>query len=119
MNGPANPVEPPNPEPSPKPLAVAAPEELALPRPHDLSQPLLGPVTATILATFQHAVYLSFNHQEKEETAVFCPGRMFINGSTNLLSFAKSKEVLRQVLREKMEVEVMVQPFATNSEVAV
>ena len=119
MNGPANPVEPPNPEPSPKPLAVAAPEELALPRPHDLSQPLLGPVTATILATFQHAVYLSFNHQEKEETAVFCPGRMFINGSTNLLSFAKSKEVLRQVLREKMEVEVMVQPFATNLEVVV
>jgi len=85
----------------------------------DLSEPQLGPVTASVLATFQHEVFLSFKYQEKEETAIFCPGRMFINGSTNLLSVAKSKEVLRSLFKEKKEFEVMAQPLAHPWEVMI
>jgi len=83
----------------------------------DLSQPLVGPVTATILAVFQHEVFLAFKHQDKEETAVFCPGRMYINGSTNLLSVAKSKEILKHLLKMKTEFQVMVQPLSKSMEV--
>jgi len=86
-------------------------------QPLDLTQTVVGPVPATVLATFQHEVFLAFKHQEKEETAVFCPGRMYINGSTNLLCEAKSKEILKKVLKEKLEFEVMVQPLDKTSEV--
>ena len=89
---------------------------LELPPALDLSQPLLGPVTASVLATFQHEVYLSFKHQDKEETAIFCPGRMFINGSINLLTVAKSREILRLMFKENMEFEVMVQPLTSSWE---
>ena len=89
---------------------------LELPPALDLSQPLLGPVTASVLATFQHEVYLSFKHQDKEETAIFCPGRMFINGSINLLTVLKSKEILRLMFKENMEFEVMVQPLTSSWE---
>jgi len=83
----------------------------------DLSQALVGPVTATVLATFQHEVFLSFKHQDKEHTAIFCPGRMYVNGSINLLSVATSKEMLKNLLKVKMEFEVMVQPLSRSTEV--
>eukprot|EP00090_Calanus_glacialis_P000637 TRINITY_DN10415_c0_g1_i1.p1 TRINITY_DN10415_c0_g1~~TRINITY_DN10415_c0_g1_i1.p1 ORF type:complete len:938 (+),score=322.63 TRINITY_DN10415_c0_g1_i1:89-2902(+) len=112
--------EPPTADPAPpsqKPTATQPGDLLEVPPALDLSEPLIGLVSASVLATFQHEVYLSFKHQDKEETAVFCPGRMFINGSTNLLSVAKSKEILRHIFKEKMEFEVMVQPFSSSWEV--
>ena len=69
-------------------------------------------VLATILATDMHAVYLSFyTVNGSQEIAEFCPGRMFVNASVNLLAATRSRTVLRNVLREGMVVKVEVQPL--------
>ena len=60
-------------------------------------------------------VFLSFSHEDQEQVAVMTPGRMFINGSENLLTFAKVDCILRAVLPVKerffISVKKLKEPF--------
>ena len=66
-----------------------------------------------VLSAQQHAVYLQFLHQDKEEVCVFSPGRMFVNGKENLLRFAVSVNVTKAIFPEGSELSVQVQRLAT------
>ena len=70
-------------------------------------------VMLKVLSAQQHAVYLQFLHQDKEEVCVFSPGRMFVNGKENLLRFAVSVNVTKAIFPEGSELSVQVQRLAT------
>ena len=78
----------------------------------DISQEAVGPVTARVLSAHQHAVYLQFEQEDKLELCVFSPGRMFVNGSENLLKFALSANITRAMFPEGSEFTVLVQRLA-------
>ena len=69
-----------------------------------------------------HAVYLAFKHEEEDHVAVFTPGKMFINGSENLLTIVKAENILKVLLNHKTEFNICVKklsaPFTTMIQVA-
>ena len=66
-----------------------------------------------VLSVSLHAVFLTFTHEEEEQVAVMTPGKMFINGSENLLNFARADVILRQLLSDKDEFSVCVKKLST------
>ena len=74
--------------------------------------------TFQVLSVSLHAVFLTFTHEEEEQVAVMTPGKMFINGSENLLNFARAEVILRQLLSDKDDFSVCVKkltsPITTN-----
>ena len=69
-------------------------------------------LTFQVLSVSLHAVFLAFTHEEEEQVAVLTPGRMFINGSENLLNFARAEVILRQLLSEKDDFRVCVKKLS-------
>jgi hypothetical protein len=43
---------------------------------------------------------------DKEEVAAFLPGRMFVNGTDNLLKFGKTPELLAAILDTQLDIKV-------------
>ena len=66
-----------------------------------------------VLSVSLHAVFLTFTHEEEEQVAVMTPGKMFINGSENLLNFARAEVILRQLLSDKDEFSVCVKKLSS------
>ena len=66
-----------------------------------------------VLSVSLHAVFLTFTHEEEEQVAVMTPGKMFINGSENLLNFARAEVILRQLLSDKDEFSVCVKRLSS------
>jgi hypothetical protein len=53
-----------------------------------------------------HAVLVRFKMGDKEEVAAFLPGRMFVNGTDNLLKFGKTPELLAAILDTQLDIKV-------------
>ena len=64
---------------------------------------------ATIYCVMPHSVLLRFKMGDKEEVACFVPGRMFVNGTENLLKFGKTAEMLAAILDPELDIKVKTQ----------
>ncbi len=66
----------------------------------------VGPIPATIYCVMPHAVLVRFKMGDKEEVAAFLPGRMYVNGTDNLLKFGKTPELLAAILDTQLDIKV-------------
>jgi hypothetical protein len=82
----------------------------------------VGPIPAAIFCVMPHAVLVRFKMGDKEEVAAFLPGRMFVNGTDNLLKFGKTPELLAAILDTQLDIKasfVLELPYMLVSEARV
>jgi hypothetical protein len=66
----------------------------------------VGPIPGSIYCVMPHAVYVRFKMGDKEEVAAFVPGRMYVNGTENLLRYGKTLELLAAILDTELDIKV-------------
>merc|ERR1719507_1119701 len=82
----------------------------------DKSSQVLEPVAGKVLAVAEHAIHFTFSHEGNEETAVLTPGRSYISGSTNLLSQAPTRSILKKIFIEGSSLTIQVKRLEWDQE---
>ena len=70
------------------------------------------PLTATVVASYMHSTFLSYQQDGSEALAVFRPLRTYVNGSVQYASIALSRQVTEQLLAAGSRYRVLVAPLA-------
>ena len=67
-----------------------------------------------MLSVSLDCVSFKFTHEEEEQVAVMTPSKMFINGSENLLNFARAEVILRQLFPEEETIRIYVKKMTSS-----
>jgi len=72
----------------------------------------MGPFPAKVYAMSPTLVFFRFTINDKPQIAYAIPGRMYVNGSENLLKYGKSKDLLLALLDPDMDFKIIVRELA-------